>query len=174
MEINNVFKNEKDELLERIENLPVFNCIQNFDKYLNTKADSDFERRYITSLNNNIEDLGREILIKNYESLEKEELLKKLVLAHIDAPYSFMSYFENEEIPEFFDNYGYNDADAHSIIKKYMIDEYKKLVDTVEQTSKNQRRKAIEKLIEEAEQTLNRYEKNLIEYRNELVELDKE
>lgn len=174
MEINKIFKDEKEGLLERIENLPVFNCIKNFESYLNVKADSDFERKYIIALDNNIIDLAKEIIIKHYESLSKEELLNKLVIAHIDSPYSFYSYYDNNELSEFFDNYGYNDADAHELIKEYMLNQYKILVNKLRLTNKEERMDSIVKSIEDIEKVIKDKQKKLIDLRNELVELDEE
>lgn len=174
MIINDIFKSKKEELLNGIENLPVHNCIHNFVKYLNEKPEDDFERKYISILWDDLESIARTIIAKHYKDLSKEDLLAKLVQANIDAPYAFSSYEDNNEIDEFFDNYGYNDADAHSIIKEYMITQYTLLVEKSEATAKEERKNAILKSIATAEDTIERYQKNLVEYRNELVQLDKE
>lgn len=47
MEITNVFKDEREEILKFITNLPKDNCIRNFKKYTNLCPEDDFEKNML-------------------------------------------------------------------------------------------------------------------------------
>lgn len=174
MLINDIFKNQKEEILKKIENLPVYNCINNFDKYLSQSPNDDFEYKYINLLCRNREDLAKKVISKYYSKLSKDELLEELIKANIDAPYSFESYFENNELTDFFSNHNHNDADAHELIKEYMLNQYNNLIAELELPAKEEKRNIIIKSIENIEKAIKDNKKELIDLRSKLVELDEE
>lgn len=173
MIINNIFTNKKEEILKAIETLPSHNCITNFVKYIDVKAEDKFEEMYVERLRRNIEDLAREVFKQKFSKLEKEELLKELIDANIEGPYTFICYYDNGEIEDFFNNNGYNDVDAHSLIKDYMLKEYNLLCDKLEMNLQEEKIDRINKVIEEKRRMLSLYEQDIIQLTNELKELNK-
>lgn len=173
MIINNIFTNKKEEILKVIEALPAHNCIENFIKYIDVKTEDKFEEMYVEKLKRNIEDLAREILRSKFSKLEKEELLKELIEANIEGPYTFICYYDNGEIEDFFSNNGYNDVDAHPLIKNYMLKEYNSLCDKLEKNHQEEKIDRINKTIEEKRRMLSLYEKDIADLKNQLEELNK-
>jgi len=171
MKINDIFKNEKNEILKGIENLPVFNCIDNFVQYIDQSTTDKFEQLYIRALREEIEDLGREVIKRELSSLKEDELMEKLVSAYIDPPYSFQSYYDNDELVDFFENNKLNDADAHPLIKEYMLRQYNILVQQLDMKSEEKSIISIQEKIAEKERILRNYEEDIVKLKRSLNEI---
>lgn len=171
MEINNVFKNEREIIRKAIASLPKDSCIENFDRYLDLSVEGEFERSYIKSLNDNLMKLANKILMNKYSKLSKEELLKVVIDSYIDAPYSCTSYIDNHEFYEFIlDNTDSLD-EAHMLIKDYMEKCYIELINEIDSSKKQNEINRYKNMIKEKENNIQRYEEDLRRYKEKLVQL---
>lgn len=174
MEITNVFKNEREEILKAIINLPKDNCIENFDKYLDLSPEGEFERRYINTLSNNLTKFARKVLRNKYNKLSKEELLEEIIEANMDVPYSYESYCANDEFNEFIENNTDTLCEAYELIKEYMAECYYLLITEIESSKKQNKINNYKKMIEEKENNIKKYENDIKSYKEKLVQLGEE
>ena len=174
MEIKNVFKNEREEILRFITNLPKDSCIENFNKYLDLSPQGEFERRYINTLCNNLKKLGKKVLRNKYDKLSREELLEEIIEANMDAPYSYESYCDNGEFDEFIGNNTDNLEEAYKLIRDYMGECYNLLIAEIDSSKKQNKINNYKKMIEEKENNIKRYENDIKLYKEKLVQLGEE
>lgn len=172
MEIKNVFKNEREEILRFITNLPKDNCIENFDRYLDLSPEGDFEKRYIDILNSRCRTLGQSILRNKYSKLSKEKLLEVAIDAHMEAPYSYEAYRDNNEFNEFIENNTDNLEEAYKLIRDYMGECYNILINEIDSSKKQNEIDKCKKMILDREKAIERYQKDLEKYKEELVQLE--
>lgn len=174
MEINNVFKNEREEILKAITSLPKDNCMENFNKYLELSPEGEFERRYINALNKNLRDFAKKILNNRYNKLSKEELLNIAIEAYIDSPYSYESYRDNDEFDEFIENNTDSLDEAYELIRDYMGECYNILINEIDSSKKQREINNYKNKIKERENYIERYGEEVKKYKEKLVQLEEE
>lgn len=133
MKIKNIFKNERKEMLKFITNLPEDNCIENFNKYLDSLSEDDFEKRYIYMLNIKYRTFVETVLKNKYNKMSKEKLIEIITEAYLESPYSYESFRDNND---FIINNTDNLEEAYRLIRDYMGECYNLLIAEIDSSKK--------------------------------------
>lgn len=157
--------NVVNRLKEMINSIPVEGCVDSFTNYLEEGADnnSSFESKFKRKLFNDYEQVILRTYMKEHQNKSKEELLKSIEDLIYDSGTCIRSDVENYSVEEVFKYWSVTDADAHEIIKDYMLETLDKLVEEINKTAKD-------KEIEEARRQYNNNKKNAEHYSKLLKE----
>ncbi|AIY85248.1 hypothetical protein U729_3214 (plasmid) [Clostridium baratii str. Sullivan] len=120
MKINEIFKDNYKEIKEAIENLPVLNCVNNYYKYIDSTGESEFEKKFISTLSYYESTLYRKFIEKIYEDKSKDELISEIYeLKYEGSCAACDNCFEI--ISEDF-SYLLDKEKAHKIIQSFMLE----------------------------------------------------
>lgn len=147
MIINEVFKNEQEELLDTINSLPKYGCIDNFFKYIYKNVQKDengnysLEGLFINKMFKDVDDFIKDIARDHYKALSKEDLVET-VIAFLEEGVTSMDCLEQEDLA--FSLYDYcTEEEAYPLIKEFML---KTLISIIKERSKNDKEKRINEL----------------------------
>lgn len=120
MKINEIFKDNYNEIKETIENLPVLNCIDNYYRYIDSTGETEFEKKFINTLIYYQSTLYRKFIEKIYENKSRDELISEISeLKYNGSCAACDNYFE--EISENL-SYLLDKEKAHKIIQSFMLE----------------------------------------------------
>lgn len=120
MKINEIFKDNYNEIKETIENLPALNCVDNYFKYTNSAGKSEFEIKFISNLSMLQETLYRKFIEEIYKDSSKYELITEIS----DLKYNgACSAYDNcyEDISEYV-SYSLDKETGKRIIQSFMLE----------------------------------------------------
>ena len=174
--ISNYFNDVEKVIREKVENMPLINCVQNFVDYANTSGEDlkncdSFEQEYIKKLSDG--DIIQEIL-RPYEEdrlskKTKEELLKEaldMICGDFSGYYCNADYIWD-------DLECYDDITLYGYIKAYMLRTLDNLVENKKRTLKETEIMELKNRIESCEETIKSRSNDLVELKKKLEELEK-
>lgn len=165
--------NVVNRLKEMINSIPVEGCVDSFTNYLEEGANnnSSFEGKFKRKLFNDYEQVILRTYMKEHQNKSKEELLKSIEDLIYDSSTCIRSDAENYSVKEVFDYWPVTDADAHEIIKDYMLETLDKLVEEINKTAKDKEIEEIKTCFVNSKAALDATIKQLEAYEKKLIEL---
>ena len=152
MIINEVFKKEKEDLLDSINNLAKYRCIDNFFEYINKNPQKDsngnytLEGLFIIKLLDNVDDFIKDIARNHYQTLSKEELIETVIAFIEEGVSSIETCLEVGDSAYLIDDYC-TEEEAYPLIKQFMLDTLNSIIKERNEKSKERRIKTLKNTI---------------------------
>lgn len=175
MIIDKMFINESKPLKERVENLPMENCIDNYFNYLDSKSEG-LEQKYINKLNNRAKAFIAKIELKAIKDKDIDEIKKM----YTDIIWN--GYYGICEKPwsDVADDYSctYSCSDIYKDIKQEMTDALEELLTELNTSEKEKKLNIIKRDLEYKKNSLANVDKETelrkIQLTNDIERLQKE
>lgn len=168
MKIDQIFINESENIKNRIENLPVENCITNYFEYLETSAEG-FEKAYIKKLSDRAKKFIEKIEMINLKDKTIDEVRKMYVKMVWDGFYGFCEKPWNEIADDYI--YYYGSEKLYKYIKQEMKEALEELLDEMNTSRKDHKIAELRNKIEFRQNELNTIDR---ETEQKKVQLSKE
>ena len=152
MKIKEVFKNEQEDLLKAINELPQYNCIDNFFDYLQKTPEKDqdncytLEGLFIKKLNEDINDFLKDIAKDFYKNKSKEEVIETLIATLEEGSPSMDYCLECGDGSYLIDDYC-TEEEAYPLIKQFMLNTLNSIIKERNEKSKEKRIKILKNTI---------------------------
>ena len=165
MKITEVFTDEIAKIQEVVNNIPMENCISNFDKYIDSpsfEGATDFEQKYIRKLRCHLGEFAVGIFMKKHKDKDREQLLEEIKREYMGQGYGdITNWAYNASMEDIF--WEYSDSELHEAIKEYMQNTLevvrKELLKTKNEKEAERLRKTIEQSENSVKNTLESIEK---------------
>lgn len=145
MVIDKMFINDSKALKEKVANIPMENCIDNYFNYLDSSAEG-LERKYITKLNDRAKAFVTKIELKAIEDKNIDEIKNIYVNLVWDGYYGLCEKPWSDVADEY--SYSHNCSDMYDDIKKEMTDALEELLTEMNTSEKEKNINRIKKEIE--------------------------
>lgn len=176
MKITEVFTDEIAKIQEVVNNMPMENCISNFDKYIDSSSfegATDFEQKYIQKLRYHLGEFVVEIFMKKHKGKDREQLLEEIKREYMGQGYgditswAYNAWAYNAGMGDIFCMedifWKYSDSELYESIKEYMRNTLevvrKELLKTKNEKEAERLRKTIEQSENSVKNTLESIEK---------------
>lgn len=157
MVIDKMFINDSTALKEKVANIPMENCIDNYFNYLDSYAEG-LEQKYITKLNDRAKAFIAKIELKAIENKNIDEIKKMYVNLIWDGYYGLCEKAWSDVADEY--SYSHSCSDMYEDIKEEMTDALEELLTEINTSEK--------------EKNINRIKKELEWKQNSLESIDKD
>ena len=172
MIINNYFGDETKTIRERINEMPVLNCIENYVNYIHNGEHKGFEKEYATALNNRFKSFLTKAFNMKYGNSSKEKLIKMLVNAEWEGIYGYSESDSYDILNKM--QCDYSDDELHELIKTEMLETLEALIAEKTQSAKDKKIQELKRHIESYESDIERYERYIADYKNRLEQSKKD
>lgn len=135
MTISNLFLDAEKVIRERIENMAVTGCIENYINYMDSSSSESFEREYINKLYEHYPAFFEKVIKKDLEDKTADELRKLIADLKWDGTWGIHERDLDEQKEWFEDNF--RDGDLYDSIKEEMITVLNALVEDKKKTKKD-------------------------------------
>lgn len=167
MEINNIFKNEAEEIKAKIANLPVENCINNYFTYCEQKNKATgLEKQYIKKLDMHMSDFLIGIERRKLENATLEDM-KTMYLDVIKWGFYGINDKPYDELTEDYE-YSLGDKGMYNDIKNEMTHIFVELLEEMAESKKNKELKDKKSKLEYYQRELDFIDKQTAERKEKL------
>lgn len=176
MIINEVFKSEQEQLLNSIENLATYKCIDNFFDYIRKDPEEDeewyltLEGTFITKLNKDVNGFIKEIAKDYYDKLSKEKVIEDLIKLLDEGSSSIDYCIDCGDGSYLIDDYC-TEQEAYPLIKQFMLKTLNSIIKERNEKDKERRIKALINTIDYTSNSIEDNKKRLKEAQEELEKL---
>ena len=135
MTISNLFLDAEKVIRERIENMAVTGCINNYIDYMDSSSSESFEREYINALYNHYPAFFEKVIKKDLEDKTADELRKLIADLKWDGAWGIHERDLDEQKEWFEDNF--TDGDLYDFIKDEMVTVLNTLIENKKRTKRD-------------------------------------
>lgn len=149
MKINEIFRNEVEEVSKTIDKIQLEGCLKKYCDYIDTDKNSlsDFERKYVELLSERRVDFAVSLFKSAYSKMTVEELLDKITGFLYDGTYALNDSCYDDMYDSL--SWKFNDADVYEAIQKEMqecLDELIEQANKKSPTPEEKREQEMERL----------------------------
>lgn len=176
MKIDEVFKNEQEDLLKAINNLPQYNCIDNFFDYIQKAPAKDpdncytLEGLFIKELSENVNQFIKDIAKDFYENKSKEKIIETLIDLLEEGSSSMDYCIECGDGSYLITDY-YTEEEAYPLIKEFMLKTLNSIFKKRNENDRNKRIETLKNTINYSSKNIENSKKNLKKAQEELDKL---
>ena len=181
MKITEVFTDEIAKIQEVVNNMPMENCISNFDKYIDSpsfEGATDFEQKYIRKLRCHLGEFAVGILMKKHKDKDREQLLEEIKREYMGQGYGEivvtigdnLSGAYNTSMEDIF--WEYSDSELHEAIKEYMQNTLEVVRKELLKTKNEKEAERLRKTIEQSENSVKNTLKSIEKMKAQLANLE--
>jgi len=174
MKITEVFTDEIAKIQEVVNNMPMENCISNFDKYIDSpsfEGATDFEQKYIRKLRCHLGEFAVGIFMKKHKDKDREQLLEEIKREYMGQGYGdITNWVYNASMEDIF--WEYSDSELYESIKEYMQNTLEVVREELLKTKNEKEAERLRKTIEQNENSVKNTLKSIEKMKAQLANLE--
>jgi len=174
MKITEVFTDEIAKIQEVVNNMPMENCISNFDKYIDSpsfEGATDFEQKYIRKLRCHLGEFAVGIFMKKHKDKDREQLLEEIKREYMGQGYGdITNWVYNASMEDIF--WEYSDSELYESIKEYMQNTLEVVRKELLKTKNEKEAERLRKTIEQSENSVKNTLKSIEKMKAQLANLE--